>query len=253
MSRYKDNDDKLRLDTRDTERVQDALKKGWSRRDVMKLMMASGITAVSARHLFSEQQAAFAATPQKGGTVRAAMNLHGPDDTLDPRIFTSGLDYTRGRVVYNNLTQLDDKLVPQPELAESFEANSNATEWTFKIRKDVEFHDGSKLTADDIIYTMNRHKGEDSTSVFKSMLQPVTEWKKTGSHEVKAMLSTPNSDLPAILALFQVKVVSDEAIAVVIQEFGNGFFQARMAEVRSNFVEGCQDKAPLMEEWMGNR
>jgi hypothetical protein len=42
------------------------------------------------------------------------------------------------------------------------------------------------------------------------------------------------------------------AVFKVIQEFGDGFFQARMAEVRCNFVEGFQDKAPLMEERMGN-
>jgi hypothetical protein len=43
------------------------------------------------------------------------------------------------------------------------------------------------------------------------------------------------------------------AVFQVIQEFGNGFLQARMAEVRRNFVEGFQDKAPLMQERMGNR
>ena len=198
-----------RLEPQDKARYRQALEKGWSRRDVMQLIMASGFTAAAAHHIFSDQQAAIAATPKKGGTIRAAMNLHGPDDTLDPSLFTSGIDYTRGRVVYNALTQLDESLTPQPELAESFEANSNATEWTFKIRKGVEFHDGSKLTADDVVYTMNRHKGEDSTSVFKSMLTPVTEWKKTGSHEVKAILSSPNSDLPAILGLFQAKIIKN--------------------------------------------
>jgi peptide/nickel transport system substrate-binding protein len=209
MSDIEKKADKTQLDLRDTERVQQALRRGWSRRDVMKMIMASGMTATVAQQVFSKQQAAFAATPKKGGMIRAAMNLHGPDDTLDPTIFTSGLDYTRGRVVYNNLTQLNDKLEPQPELAESFEANSDATEWTFKIRKGVTFHDGSPLTADDVIYTMNRHKGEDSPSVFKPMLAPVTEWKKVGNHEVKAVLGTPNSDLPAILALFQAKVVKN--------------------------------------------
>ncbi len=198
-----------RLEATDAARYRKAIERGWSRRDVLNLIMASGFTAAAAHQIFSEQQAAHAMTPKKGGMVRAAMNLHGPDDTLDPAQFTSGLDYTRGRVVYNNLTQLDDKLVPQPELAESFEPNSNATEWTFKTRKGVEFHDGSKLTADDVVYTMNRHRGEDSTSVFKSMLAPVEEWKKVGSHEVKAVLSSPNSDLPAILALFQAKVIKN--------------------------------------------
>ena len=209
MSESKKPGDLPKLDAKDTRRIQDALKQGWNRRDVMKLMMASGITAAAAQQLFSEQQAAYAMTPKKGGTVRAAMNLHGPDDTQDPQLFTSGLDYTRGRVVYNNLCQLDENLTPNPELAESFEPNSNATEWTFKIRKGVEFHDGSKLTADDVIYTMNRHRGEDSKSVFKSMLAPVVEWKKMGSHEVKAVLNSPNSDLPAILGLFQAKVIKN--------------------------------------------
>lgn len=209
MSKIDKNGDLPKLDAEDTARVQKALRDGWSRRDTMKLMMASGITAAAAHQLFSEQQAAYAMTPKKGGTVRAAMNLHGPDDTQDPAQFTSGLDYTRGRVVYNNLTQLDDTLTPNPELAESFEPNANATEWTFKLRKGVEWHDGSKFTADDVVYTMNRHRGEDSTSVFKSMLAPVEEWKKTGSHEVKAILSSPNSDLPAILALFQAKVIKN--------------------------------------------
>ena len=203
----KEKDDKPELDTRDAEAIQKVLKKGWSRRDVMKLMMASGMTAAGAGHVFSEQQAAFANTPKKGGTIRAAMSVHGPDDTQDPAAFTSGLDYTRGRVVYNNLTQLDETLTAQPDLAESFEPNSNATEWTFKLRKGVEWHDGSPFTADDVIYTMQRHQGEDSTSNFKSMLEPVTEWKKVGSHEVKAILGTPNSDLPAILGLFQAKVI----------------------------------------------
>jgi hypothetical protein len=42
------------------------------------------------------------------------------------------------------------------------------------------------------------------------------------------------------------------AVFQVIQEFGDGFFKERMAEVRSNFVEGFQDKASLMKERMGH-
>ena len=198
-----------RLDTIDGQRIRKAIEKGWSRRDVVKMIMAAGFTGTAAGQIFSVQQAAVAATPKKGGSVRAAMNLHGPDDTLDPILFTSQMDYTRGRTIYNNLTQLDDNLTPQPELAESFGPNADATEWTFKIRKGVSFHDGSALSADDVVYSMRRHQGEDSPSVFKPMVESVAEWKKTGEHEVKAILSSPNSDLPAILALFQAKIVKD--------------------------------------------
>eukprot|EP00494_Astrolonche_serrata_P005760 UN05777 len=56
---------------------------------------------------------------------------------------------------------------------------------------------------------MKRHQGEDSTSVIKSVLASVGEWKKTGPMEVKAVMKTPNADLPTLLGLFQTKIVQN--------------------------------------------
>ena len=193
----------------DKDLVAKLVKGGFSRREVLKLSMATGVSLVAAEHLLFDGKAAIAATPKKGGSVRMASNLHGPDDQLDPTLFTSTIDYTRGRATYNSLIQHANDLTPQPELAESFEPNANATEWTFKIRNGVTFHDGKKLTADDVVYTMKRHQGEQSTSVIKSLLETVKEWKKTGPMEVKAVLSSPNADLPTLLGMFQTKIVQD--------------------------------------------
>ncbi len=190
--------------------VEKAIKRGYTRREALKIMMATGVTMAAAQNIFTTGQTAMAQTPKKGGSVRMASNLHGPDDQLDPPLFTSTIDYTRGRATYNSMIQHSNDLVPQPELAETFEPNADATEWTFKIRQGVEFHDGTPLTADDIIYSMNRHLGEESTSVIKSVLASVQEWKKMGSHEVKAIMNTPNSDLPTLLGLFQTKIVKNE-------------------------------------------
>jgi len=185
------------------------LKGGYTRRDALKLMVATGITLAAAENILISGNVAMAATPKKGGSVRMASNLHGPDDQLDPTLFTSTIDYTRGRTTYNSLVQHANDLTPQPELATSFEPNSNASEWTFKIREGVEFHDGSKLTADDVVYSMKRHQGEDSTSVIKSVLASVKEWKKVGQYEVKAIMETPNADLPIVLGLFQTKIIKN--------------------------------------------
>ena len=65
------------------------------------------------------------------------------------------------------------------------------------------------MTADDIVYSMSRHQGDDSTSVIKSVMASVKEWKKTGSHEVKAIMHTPNADLPTLLGIYQNKVVKN--------------------------------------------
>lgn len=198
-----------RLDTTDRERLVEQVKRGMSRREAITLMAASGVAAVMAGRLFTQAGEVAAATPKKGGTIRYATNLHGPDDKLDPPLFTSSIDYARGRATYNSLVQHANDLTPQPELATSFSPNSNATEWTFKLREGVEWHDGSKFTADDVVYSMNRHLGEDSTSVVKSVMASVKEWKKTGSHEVKAIMNTPNSDLPTLLGIFQNKIVKN--------------------------------------------
>lgn len=199
----------LDLDRADQALVEKAVRKGYSRREILKLMMATGVTAATANHLFSSGGAVLADTPKKGGSVTMASNLHGPDDQLDPILFTSTIDYTRGRATYNGLLQLSNELVPEPELAESFSSNSDATEWTFQIRRGVTFHDGQPLTADDVVYSMNRHLGEESTSVIKPALASVQSWRKSGPREVKAVMNTPNADLPVVLGLFQSKIVKD--------------------------------------------
>lgn len=189
--------------------VEKAVRNGYSRRDVMKLMAVTGVSVAAAQNLLSTGGEAMAQTPKKGGSVRMASNLHGPDDQLDPPLFTSTIDYTRGRATYNSLIQHANDLTPQPELAESIEPNADASEWTLKLRQGVTFHDGSPFTADDVVYSMNRHMGEESTSVIKSVLASIQEWKKVGSHEVKAVLNTPNADLPTLLGLFQTKIVKN--------------------------------------------
>ncbi|NCF36787.1 MAG: hypothetical protein GWP56_10425 [Gammaproteobacteria bacterium] len=180
-----------------------------TRRDALKLAMVTGVSLTVAEHLLTDGKAVLAATPKKGGSVRMASNLHGPDDQLDPILFTSTIDYTRGRATYNSLVQHANDLTPQPELATSFEPNANATEWTFKLREGVTWHDGSKFTADDAVYSMNRHLGENTTSVINSVLKSVKEFKKVGPYEMKAVLHSPNADLPTLMGLFQTKIVKE--------------------------------------------
>jgi peptide/nickel transport system substrate-binding protein len=166
-----------------------------TRREFLSAMSALGLTATAAGG-FLTSASALAATPTKGGTVIYANNMHGPDDQMDPIVFTSGIDYTRGVCTYNGLIQILDDMSLHAELAEEWTPNGDATEFTFKIRKGVTFHDGSDLTADDVVWSMNRHLGDDSASVVKSFFAAVTEWKKVDNYTVKVMLSSPDSDLP---------------------------------------------------------
>ncbi|MCP5075002.1 MAG: ABC transporter substrate-binding protein [Rhodobacteraceae bacterium] len=193
----------------DREVIETGLRRGATRREVMSWLMASGATIAVAGSIVSSAKTALAMTPKKGGKLSFASDLHGPSDTLDPGLNTSTIDYSRGRAHYNSLCQINDDLTTRPELAEEYSANADNTEWTFKLRKDVKFHDGSNFTADDVIYSMNRHYGEKSTSTAKTLVADVQEWKKVDSHTVKAVMKGPNTDLPVILGTPQFKIVKD--------------------------------------------
>jgi peptide/nickel transport system substrate-binding protein len=197
------------LSAHDQDVVKAALKSGATRREVMGWLMASGATVAMAGSIVSAASDAVASTPKKGGNLRFAWDLHGPSDTLDPILFTSSLDYGRGRIHYNNLCRFNEDLTVGPELATEWEANSTATEWTFKLRNDVEFHDGSKMTADDVVYSMMRHIGEESPSKAKVLVGAVKEWVKDDDYTVRAVLDAPNAELPVILGTFHFKIVKN--------------------------------------------
>jgi peptide/nickel transport system substrate-binding protein len=190
--------------------ISDTLRRGMTRREFMTWLTATGVTLASAGSIFTSAKTAMAETPKRGGKVKCAVQAHGPADTMDPVLATASVDYTRHRIHYNSLVQHNDKLIPQPELAEEFSPNDDFTEWTFKIRKDVVFHDGSKLTADDVVWSMQRHMGKDSKSVAKPLMAGAKEWKKVDSHTVKAILNSSDADFATILGMFQFKILKKD-------------------------------------------
>ena len=184
---------------------------GFTRREFLQGLMAVGLTATTATAILTGSRDVRAATPKKGGKLTVGWYTHGPTDTLDPVLFTDSIAYSRGRAHLNSLVQINDDLSVRPELAESYEVNADATEFTFNLRKGVTFHDGKDFGADDVVYSMNRHLGESSVSSAKTLVAMVDEWKKVDNHTVKAVLSSPNADLLPTLATFQFKIVQDGA------------------------------------------
>jgi peptide/nickel transport system substrate-binding protein len=151
--------------------------------------------------------AATAATPVKGGTLRMGIGHGSTTDTLDPATYLQSFTQTLGFGLRNNLTEVnnDGKLIP--ELAESFEASPDAKVWTFKLRKGVEFHNGKTMDADDVIASINHHRGEDSKSAAKALLKPVAELKADGKDTVVFTMTSGNADFPFIVADYHIGIM----------------------------------------------
>ena len=177
-----------------------------SRREFLSAMGALGISAAAAGTLLTSASA-LASSPTRGGSVIFASNLHGPDDTLDPILGTSTIDYTRANTMYNGLIQVGNDMSLHPELAEEWDVNDDATQYTFKIRKGVEFHGGGELTAKDVVFSMNRHIASGSPSSIKSFFASVIEWRALDKYTVKLNLNSPDADMPIKLTQPQAKIV----------------------------------------------
>lgn len=150
---------------------------------------------------------ALADTPRRGGRFRIGWTSSSADDTMNPELHTSANDYLRSYLAYNMLVRYGQDGGAEPDLATSWEANDDASEWTFTLRDDVEFHNGKTLDAEDVIYSINLHRGEDTASAMKSNLEPITEMKADGKNVVRITLSGPNADFPTLLGQPQAAIV----------------------------------------------
>lgn len=110
--------------------------------------------------------------------------------TLDPSLDTSPISLNVFKNIYDQLTEIaaDGSVVPL--LASSWEASENATVWTFTIRTDAKFHDGSPVTVDDVIWTFEKIRA-DSKSPVRAYLIRVRSVEKIAPDKVRFTLAAP--------------------------------------------------------------
>ena len=161
------------------------------------------------------------AEAKRGGKMRMGRAHGQTSDSHDPGTWENGFMSSFGFAVYNRLTEVDIDGSVIPELAEGWEASSDASEWTFKLR-DAQFHDGSKVTAADVLASINHHRGEDSKSAAKPILEAITDVSADGENAVKFTLAGGNADFPFVLTDYHVVIGKDGGSGKVNWEAGNG-------------------------------
>jgi peptide/nickel transport system substrate-binding protein len=148
-------------------------------------------------------------TPKKGGDLKLGIDGGESTDVLDPATYTATYLQTVGYCWGNNLVELDESAKATPELAESWEAKAGAVEWVFKIRKGVQFHNGKELTAADVVYSINHHRGEGSKSGAAGSLTSVTDVKASDTHEITITLDSGNADLPYLMSDYHLMIMPE--------------------------------------------
>jgi peptide/nickel transport system substrate-binding protein len=113
----------------------------------------------------------------------------GDPQTLDPHSQNESLTNMVNGQIYEKLTNRDAKLALVPGLAASWTQSGPLT-WRFKLRPGVKFHDGTPLTADDVVFSMERAR--QPTSLVAVYANAVGVPKRIDDLTVDFQLAAPN-------------------------------------------------------------
>jgi len=128
---------------------------------------------------------------EAAGNLVAA--IAGEPDQLDPQKTTAYFSFEVLENVFDTLVEPDEDLEMRPALAESWEVSPDQLAWTFHLRNGVTFHDGSPLSAADVVYSFNRIINEKLSNAYKfSSVSSVTE---LGPDTVRITVTQPTPNL----------------------------------------------------------
>lgn len=175
-----------------------------SRRQFITQATALGLAAAVSPALLAGT--ARASVPKKGGRLIIGVTGGSTTDSMDPATLTSNMNQNLNWQIRNNLVEIDHKFRPVPELAESWDSSADAKKWSFKLRKGVEFHNGKTLTAEDVVFSLNHHRGEDSKSGAKAYLKNIEKITTDGKYEIVFELSGGSADFPFLLGDYHLSI-----------------------------------------------
>ncbi len=168
-----------------------------TRREFEGRSTALGVSAGLAGALYGK--VAMAQEPKKGGVIKLGISGGESTNSLDPALAASPVPYQVNKNWGEMLVEVNADGSIDPRIAEEVSSNADATEWKFKIRAGVEYHNGGTVTAEDVIATLKRHTDEKAQSGALGIVQGISEMVAEGDM-VTLKLASANADLPYLIA-----------------------------------------------------
>src|SRR5438874_9218911 len=141
-------------------------------------------------------------------------------DTLDPEANSVNESIWLDQNLYSRLLQPNATgTALLPDLATSWDISANGLSYTFHLRPDAKFSNGSPVTAADVVYSIQRSRKFSGGWGF--LLTAVKTITAPDTHTVVITLSQPHAPLLADLAMYAYSVVPEN----LVKSQGNSFFQ----------------------------
>ena len=180
-----------------------------------------------------------AALALTGGAVAAAQSdltvaLQLEPPHLDPTSAAAGaIDSVLYSNVFEGLTRFASDGSIIPGLAKSWEISEDGASYTFHLNAGVTFHDGSSMDAQDVKFSLDRARGEDSANAQKALFAGITDVSVVDPLTVKVSLDAANGSFLFNMAWGDAVIVAPETIEnIKTNPVGTGAFEF------SNWVQG---------------
>ncbi|REK76665.1 SgrR family transcriptional regulator [Paenibacillus paeoniae] len=136
--------------------------------------------------------------------------VYRPILTLDPKELYYAFSVHMVRQLFDCLVKYDreaGKIVPS--LAHAWEHDEEGKEWTFHLRKGIQFHHGRDLVAEDVIYSLERLRGSAASGWF---VRTIVDIQRRGPRTVTLKLDRPNWLLPRYMCSTGMSIVPHELV-----------------------------------------
>ena len=192
--------------------------------------------------------AAMATTTPEASTETIVVGRTGDIDNLDPQLATAFQTIDALELIFDSLTSLAPDLTVQPGLATDWTFNEDGTELTFNLREGVTFHDGSELTSEDVVASLDRVLDEETGAAARGFLLSIEGVTAPDDLTVVLSLSTPDGTLPSALSRVGTSILSSDEIAagtVGTEPVGTGAFSF------GEWTQGQQLDLTAFEDYWG--
>jgi peptide/nickel transport system substrate-binding protein len=148
---------------------------------------------------------------KQGGTL--VVGQKGEPKGLDPALNTGTLDGDVYTHIYNGLVRMKPDLRIEPDLAESWNISLDQMQITFKLRKNVRFHNGREVTASDWVYSLERVRDPKTGSPGQGQFANVDTITAVDPYTLRMTTKGPLGGLLTSMTFFQYwKVVPREVV-----------------------------------------
>lgn len=227
--------------TRFTRRTSDLTRRGFLGTTAAAAGLAGAGTLIGVTPARAQQK--------RGGSFRAAMGHGSTTDTYNPGTWDGDFMISLGYGYCGYLTGVRRDGSLEPQIAESWEASPDAKTWRFAIRQGVTFHSGKAVTPEDVVASVNFHRGEDSTSAAKPLVEPIEDISIDGN-TVVFTLSAGSADFPFTFTDYHIAIMPADGNGSIDWRAGDGCGPYKIAE----FEPGVRVKVVKNEnDWDSDR